>query len=480
MLSYEWDEGEPLSARGDDSTGLVSERRNHTLLRPIYINAVEVGYTYKKSDRDKRLNVRGVTIALWYFISKGHQAVALLPYCFRTYPAKTSSWPELMALFKMNLIEFTPGYGREKYIEVNRILANRAEDTGGCIVARSQMHNIIEERPTLVRTVEKRLLMPSFNHNDILFPLDGPLGRCGPSLRSTLECPLSDPDWPRCSVQQMLLRDQRLWLTKLCALVPDQVTWCTLLHAVVSFKPSIPLPAVKLPPRCLTHANRRVYPPETNPVDGRGYSYARGLSQRFGHDKFGRSLREFPVTGRPCARELQRRYGMEHPLEVYRPNVPRSGQSERSQDEFLPDYLRPPKDILDEEPHFLAEKPLPKPNYLGNPDSIYRLLPRKSGSDGRSETSTAGSCSPSHHHNGCSKKMCPCEGAKVNGEKPHISPNKIKSRITYFFPLPEDIGSITVVTKKALCSSDAFSQPFVDTITCCETGSERHHVLDVN
>ncbi|KAJ1363683.1 hypothetical protein KIN20_023598 [Parelaphostrongylus tenuis] len=105
--------------------------------------------------------------------------------------------------------------------------------------------------------------------------------------------------------------------------------------------------------------------------------------------------------------------GNRHPLEVYRPNVPRSGQSERSQDEFLPDYLRPPKDILDEEPHFLAEKPLPKPNYLGNPDSIYRLLPRKSGSDGRSETSTAGSCSPSHHHNGCSKKMCPCEGVKA-------------------------------------------------------------------
>ncbi|KAK6056790.1 hypothetical protein COOONC_05701 [Cooperia oncophora] len=76
MLSYEWDEGEPLSARGDDSTGLLTERRNHTLLRPIYINAVEVGYAnyrYTQCDKDKRLNVRGVTIALWYFISRGHQ-----------------------------------------------------------------------------------------------------------------------------------------------------------------------------------------------------------------------------------------------------------------------------------------------------------------------------------------------------------------------------------------------------------------------
>ncbi|RCN48451.1 hypothetical protein ANCCAN_05446 [Ancylostoma caninum] len=260
MLSYEWDEGEPLSARGDDSTGQLTERRNHTLLRPIYINAVEVGYAYTQCDKDKRLNVRGVTIALWYFISKGHQA-------WTTVPTMAVS-----------------GYGSEKYTEVNRILANRAADTGGCIVARSQMHNIIEERPTLDRTVEKRLLMPSFNHNDIIFPVDGPLGRCGPSLRSTLECPLSDPDWPRCSAQQMVLRDQRHWLTKLCALVPDQVAWRTLLHAVMTFKPSMPLPAVKLPPRCLNNAHRRIYPPETNPVDGKGYSYARGLARRYGYE----------------------------------------------------------------------------------------------------------------------------------------------------------------------------------------------------
>ncbi|VDO58994.1 unnamed protein product [Haemonchus placei] len=165
-----------------------------------------------------------------YHYNDALQTVAMLPYCFKTYPDKSSSWPELMALFKMNLIEFTPGYGSEKYTEVNRILANRAADTGGCIVARSQMHNIIEERPTLDRTVEKRLLMPSFNHNDIIFPVDGPLGRCGPSLRSTLECPLSDPDWPRCSVQQMVLRDQRHWLTKLCALVPDQGTTFLMMH----------------------------------------------------------------------------------------------------------------------------------------------------------------------------------------------------------------------------------------------------------
>ncbi|KAK6056789.1 hypothetical protein COOONC_05700 [Cooperia oncophora] len=219
-----------------------------------------------------------------------------------------------------------------------------------------------------------RLLMPSFNHNDIIFPVDGPLGRCGPSLRSTLECPLSDPDWPRCSVQQMVLRDQRHWLTKLCALVPDQVAWRTLLHAVMSFKPSMPLPPVKLPPRCLAHAHRRVHPPETNPADGKGYSYARGMSRRFGYD---------------------------HSTSAYRSHETRlmSGDSsDKQQDEFLPEYLRPPKDTFDDEPRFTDSPSLP--NYLGNPNSIYRLRPHKSGSYGSSETSTTGSSSSSHHYNG--------------------------------------------------------------------------------
>ncbi|KAK6029031.1 hypothetical protein OSTOST_04865, partial [Ostertagia ostertagi] len=91
--------------------------------------------------------------------------------------------------------------------------------------------------------------------------------------------------------------------------------------------------------------------------------------------------------------------------------------SDKHQDEFLPEYLRPPKDTFDVRSH---EKPLdmqaieailfqdePRftdstslPNYLGNPNSIYRLRPHKSGSYGSSETSTTGSSSSSHHYNG--------------------------------------------------------------------------------
>lgn len=94
-----------------------------------------------------------------------------------------------------------------------------------------------------------------------------------------------------------------------------------------------------------------------------------------------------------------------------------SGDSDKHLDDFLPEYLRPPKDpfevncwltklfisilntpaLTQDEPRFADTTNLP--NYLGNPNSIYRLRPHKSGSYGSSETST-GSSSSSNHYNG--------------------------------------------------------------------------------
>ncbi|KIH63108.1 hypothetical protein ANCDUO_06597 [Ancylostoma duodenale] len=74
-----------------------------------------------------------------------------------------------------------------------------------------------------------------------------------------------------------------------------------------------------------------------------------------------------------------------------------SGDSDKHLDDFLPEYLRPPKDPFEDEPRFADAASLP--NYLGNPNSIYRLRPHKSGSYGSSETST-GSSSSSNHYNG--------------------------------------------------------------------------------
>lgn len=50
----------------------------------------------------------------------------------------------------------TSGFGSDKYIEVNRIMATRTREYGGCMVARSQMHAIVEQDPMLDRTVEQK------------------------------------------------------------------------------------------------------------------------------------------------------------------------------------------------------------------------------------------------------------------------------------------------------------------------------------
>ncbi|CAI2352265.1 unnamed protein product [Caenorhabditis sp. 36 PRJEB53466] len=208
------------------------QRQGVTLFRPVFMNAVEVGYSYAHCDRDKKLNVRGVTIALWHFICRGHQAIALLPYCFKNYAEKSSRYSELMMLYRLNLIEFTPGYGSEKYAEVNRIMVNRAYETGGCLVARSQMQGITDNKTHLIDVVEQRLLMPTFNGDDIMFPIDGPLGRNGPSLKQTLECEQGSTDWRACSEHQLLLSDQRHWLEKLALLVPEKVAWTRMVQII--------------------------------------------------------------------------------------------------------------------------------------------------------------------------------------------------------------------------------------------------------
>lgn len=230
--NYGWEGSLSMVANEQTRTARPRHGSVPTLLRPVFMNAVEVGYSYAHCDRDKKLNVRGVTIALWHFICRGHQAIALLPYCFKNYAEKSSRYSELMMLYRLNLIEFTPGYGSEKYTEVNRIMVNRAYETGGCLVARSQMQGITDNKAHLIDVVEQRLLMPTFNGDDIMFPIDGPLGRNGPSLEQTLQCDQGTPDWRSCSEHQLLLSDQRHWLEKLALLVPEKVVWTRMVQMI--------------------------------------------------------------------------------------------------------------------------------------------------------------------------------------------------------------------------------------------------------
>uniref|UniRef100_A0A1I7YGF5 RNase_Zc3h12a domain-containing protein n=1 Tax=Steinernema glaseri TaxID=37863 RepID=A0A1I7YGF5_9BILA len=311
MIGYEWDGGHPLSAIADDHNCSIRDREPHCLLRPIYINAVEVGYAHLVGDEEyiydegRRLSVRGVALALWYFICRGHQAVGILPYCFKKYADKSDDWNSLMELYRMNLIEFTPGFGPEKYSEVNRILAYRARKMGGCMVARSQMHSVVEDNPILDKTVERRLLMPSFNGDDIIFPIDGPLGRSGITYRQTVVCKLNEVDWARVAVGQMILKDQRIWLRRLSTLFPDNgYRWNIMAHMVTLHQSNVILtdPPEGYPP--VDRTVHRIHPPETNPVENPGFSlqrYKKGAQQKTRYSPF--IYEHYPQLGSPTAQQ---------------------------------------------------------------------------------------------------------------------------------------------------------------------------------
>ncbi|CAG9539714.1 unnamed protein product [Cercopithifilaria johnstoni] len=340
-----------LSVICNNATDKIIERSQNRLLRPIFINGVEVGFAYAKGANSvKKLSARGITICLWYFISRGHQAQALLPFCFKSYPDKSNRWEELMALYRMNLVEFTPGFGSDKYVEVNRIMATRTREYGGCMVARSQMHAIVEQDPMLDRTVEQKLLMPSFNGNDIIFPIDGPLGRNGCTLAETLVCTFDDPEWSRCVLQQMSLRDQRIWMTNLANIIQNP-QWITTAGKVCRHQS---LNFVTIPPGypSLEEPPFQLHPPETNPPDNRGFSKLRRRTRR------SRFLDNHGYYQRPG---YNNNYVDHYYSNRRRSSMPSHGFFDTNH-YFVPSYRRNPRKY--------EEK---KVTYIGRPNSIYRL-----------------------------------------------------------------------------------------------------------
>ncbi|VDP12472.1 unnamed protein product [Onchocerca flexuosa] len=350
----------PLSVICADESDKITERNRNHLLRPIFINGVEAGFAHSQGKNAvKKLSARGITITLWYFISRGHQAQALLPFCFKNYPDKSDCWDELMALHRTNLLEFTPGnifysffarFGAEKYVEVNRIMAKRAREHGGCMVARSQMHAIVERDPLLDRTVEKKLLMPSFNGNDVIFPIDGPLGRNGCTLAETLICTFEDSEWPRCALQQMNLRDQRIWMTNL-ANITQNAQWIKTAGRVCRYHSLnlVTIPPERRPPE---KSLFQLHPSETNPPANRGFSKPQCRAPRtrfFNHNRYNQ---------RPCYNNS----GMNHFSTRRRSWTTKRGFS-NSNYYFVPSYRR--------NPHKFDEK---KVSYIGRPNSLYRLI----------------------------------------------------------------------------------------------------------
>ncbi|CAD5218007.1 unnamed protein product [Bursaphelenchus xylophilus] len=209
------------SVIGDESE-YPKERSRDLMLRPIYINGVEVGYSYGEAAGKKGvLSVRGCVITLWYFILRGHDVKVFFPNCFRRYADKTDDFQLLNDLIRIGLVQFTQGQGQEKYNELSRVLAANARRFGGCIVACSSLRRVFEENQIYQRIVQKRVLVPCFVGNEVLFPADGPEGRAGVRFSRTIVAMPEDEDYEAAKGMQMKIEYQVRALGQLRHLHPN-------------------------------------------------------------------------------------------------------------------------------------------------------------------------------------------------------------------------------------------------------------------
>ncbi|KAI6180625.1 RNase-Zc3h12a domain-containing protein [Aphelenchoides besseyi] len=202
----------------------IQQRDPTILLRPIFVNAVEVGYAYGEALGQRgRLHALGCVLVAWHFISKGHDLKLFLPRCYKRFAEKTVGFDALRALDEAGLVQWTLGQGAEKYAELGRVLAANARRFGGCICGTSTMRRIYEENPVYRFVITRRLLVPTFlpNSIDVVFPVDGPEGRNGSPHQRTIISMDEDPDYQLASFQQLSLRHQARSLASLLQFLPN-------------------------------------------------------------------------------------------------------------------------------------------------------------------------------------------------------------------------------------------------------------------
>jgi len=155
-------------------------------LRPIVIDGSNIAFAHGRS---KKFSVKGIELVVKYFKDRGHDSVvAFLPQ-FRSKPNMSDSRDTLIRMEEEGTVSFTPSRLVDgKYISSydDRMILDFATEKGGIVISRDNFRDMFEEHPAYRPTIEKRLLMPTFVGDTVIFPQD-PLGRDGPRLDEFLK-----------------------------------------------------------------------------------------------------------------------------------------------------------------------------------------------------------------------------------------------------------------------------------------------------
>jgi len=173
------------SASADPASTMYSQHEQvQTGLRPIVIDGSNIAFAHGRS---QIFSVKGIEMVVQYFKNRGHgEVVAFLPQFRLNNPENRD------ALRKMEIdgtITFTPSRkvdGKHISSYDDRMILDYATEKGAIVISRDNYRDLYEENMHYRVTIEKRILMPSFVSDTVIFPQD-PLGRNGPRLDEFLK-----------------------------------------------------------------------------------------------------------------------------------------------------------------------------------------------------------------------------------------------------------------------------------------------------
>jgi len=146
-------------------------------LRPIVVDGSNIAFAHGKSN----FSVKGILMVVNWFQERGHElVVAFLPQ-FRVREA----FDTFNKMETEGTIIFTPsrniGTGKRICSYDDRFILDFAVEKNAIVVSRDNYRDLYQENARYKETIEKRILMPTFIGDTLMFPQD-PLGREGPRL----------------------------------------------------------------------------------------------------------------------------------------------------------------------------------------------------------------------------------------------------------------------------------------------------------
>ncbi|XP_057710568.1 protein KHNYN [Corythoichthys intestinalis] len=160
----------------------LTDRPGNPNLRTIIIDGSNVAMSHGLC---QFFSCRGIALAVQYFWGRGHREISvLLPQWRQKSDPRNREQRYLDELEKLGLLSYTPSrevQGARISSYDDRFMLQLAQRTGGVIVTKDNMRDLLKESAQWRDIIKKRLLQYTFVGDHFMVP-DDPLGRGGPHL----------------------------------------------------------------------------------------------------------------------------------------------------------------------------------------------------------------------------------------------------------------------------------------------------------